>query len=215
MRFDLHVHSNISPCSKLSIPEILTEAEAKGITGVCITDHDTMAARHKIQDGLQSNGIYIICGMEYTTSEGDFLLFGPFADIPLGLSALDLLNLVNTMGGVAIAAHPFRADRPTQEHLIAQGHCHIIEGINGRNYEHENQQAMRWEQQYGVRQVGGSDAHTIKELGQITTRFQHPVTNQQELIKALKSGDFSIQHNGNHELPNNPAVVCGSSICDC
>lgn len=215
MRFDLHVHTNISPCSKLSIPEILTAAKAKGIAGVCITDHDTMDARHEIKEGIQSNGIRLICGMEYTTSEGDFLIFGPFADIPLGLPAIDLLNLVNTLDGIAIAAHPFRADRPTQEHLIAKGYCQIIEGINGRNHEHENNQATLWEQQYGVRQVGGSDAHTLEELGQITTRFQHPISNQQELIEALKSGDFSIQHNGNNGLQNNPAVACSSSSCNC
>lgn len=195
MRFDLHVHTTISSCSKLSITDILEEAKTRNLAGVCLTDHDTMAARHEIKEGLQSDGLCVICGMEYTTAEGDFLLFGPFADIPSGLPATDLLKLVRKMDGVAVAAHPFREHRPTQEHLIAKGLCRFIEGVNGRNHEHENQQAMLWEKLYGVRQVGGSDAHSLRELGQITTRFHHPVKNRADLIQALKSGAFNVAHN--------------------
>jgi len=192
MKFDLHVHTTLSPCSSLTLPQILAEARAKSLDGVCITDHDTIEAQNMVQEGIQNDGLCVICGMEYATPEGDFLIFGPFPSLPQGLTAAELLRLVGNDGGVAVAAHPFRAKRPTQEHIIAQGLCHIVEGVNGRNQNAENQQVSLWKERYGVRRVGGSDAHTLEELGRVTTRFHHPIKSRMDFINALKTGSFSM-----------------------
>ncbi len=192
MKFDLHVHTTLSPCSSLTLPQILAEARAKNLDGVCITDHETMEAQNMVQEGIQEDGLCVICGMEYATKEGDFLVFGPFSSLPRGLTAAELLQRVYKDGGIAVAAHPFRAKRPTQEHIIAQGLCHIVEGVNGRNQNSENQLVSLWKERYGVRRVGGSDAHTLEELGRVTTRFHYPIKNRLDFIYALKTGSFSI-----------------------
>jgi predicted metal-dependent phosphoesterase TrpH len=192
MRFDLHVHTNLSPCSRLLPAEILSNAKSKGLNGVCITDHNTMAVREILTEGLQSDGLCIIFGQEYSTDEGDFLLFGPFEEIPAGLPAPELLQGVEAVGGVAIAAHPFRACRSTREYLIEQGLCRIVEGVNGRNHASENDRVLSWQRSYGVKQVGGSDAHSLPELGQTVTRFQTPISSRIDLIQALKKGAFEI-----------------------
>lgn len=192
MRFDIHVHTTLSSCSNLTLSQILQEARAKKLDGVCITDHETIEAQHMVKEGIQEDGLCIICGMEYTTNEGDFLLFGPFSNIPPALEAKKLLQHVHEIGGVAIAAHPFRTLRPTQEHIIAKGLCQIVEGVNGRNHSHENQQVNRWRQRYGIRRVGGSDAHTLEELGRTATRFHHAIKSRLDFINALKSGSFSM-----------------------
>lgn len=194
MRFDLHIHTTLSQCSQLDLEEILTAAGSKGLDGVCITDHDTMTVRHRIEEGIQSNGLCVIFGMEYSTTEGDFLLFGPFEDMPTALPAPQLLDRVERAGGVAVAAHPFRARRPTQEYLVSQGLCHIVEGVNGRNQGSENASTSDWKDRYGVALVGGSDAHTLAELGQVTTRFTSPICSRADLIVALKTGAFTLQH---------------------
>ena len=190
MKFDLHVHTTLSPCSRLSLEEILFSAAARGLDGVCITDHDTMAVRHCLREGIQNNGLSVIFGMEYTTSEGDFLLFGPFEDLPPGLPAKLLLRHVERCGGVAVGAHPFRKGRSVREHLVRDELCGIVEGVNGRNSEQENKSVVKWQQQFNIPLVGGSDAHLPAELGRVFTRFRSPVRSRNDLIHALKQGSF-------------------------
>ncbi len=188
MFFDMHVHTDISPCSVLPIKDILAHARGLGLDGVCLTDHDTMEARDRVVEGIQDDGLCVIIGMEYTTTEGDFLLFGPYEDLKPGLSAPDLLRHTVQTGGAAVSAHPRRAARPTSEYLIASGQCGIIEVVNGRNRPEENQQARTLSTAYGPHLTGGSDAHTLPELGRVTTRFTRPIANRQDLIDALNAG---------------------------
>ncbi len=188
MIFDLHVHTTFSNCSDLRIEDILEVAFIKGLDGVCITDHDTMSAGKYLKEGVQENGLCVIFGMEYTTHDGDFLIFGPFEDLPKGMDARSLLTKVNQLNGVAIAAHPFRKERPVKEYVIQEHLCDAIEAINGRNTDIENLQVKNWCKKYSLNQVGGSDAHTHEELGSIITRFTQPITSRVDFIHAVKRG---------------------------
>ena len=187
MIFDLHVHTDISSCSNLDVNTILVQAGKKGLDGICITDHQTTEIRHYIKEGLQANGIYLIPGMEYETRDGDFLIFGPYDNLGPGLDGMSLLDHVNRTGGVAVAAHPFREGRPVNEYLIQEGWCRVFEGVNGRNTHAENLMVENWRKKYSMAEVGGSDAHTIDELGKAVTRFTTPVRSANELIHALKN----------------------------
>ena len=158
MKFDLHVHTTYSSCSNLGIDDILKNARDKGLDGVCITDHNTMDIRHDITEGIQDDGLVVIFGMEYDTPEGDFLVFGPFEDLSPGLPAEDLLKIVEQRGGVVVAAHPFRHERPVAQHIIQQGLCHAVESINGRNSALENAHVQSWTKKYPIVHCGGSDA---------------------------------------------------------
>lgn len=190
MLFDLHVHTTLSPCSQLRLDQILSQASERGLDGVCITDHNTMEIRNYVPEGILGNGLRVIFGMEYSTSGGDFLIFGPFEDLPPGLPARILLKHVDRTGGVAIAAHPFRSQRPTDETLIKNEMCRIVEGVNGRNAHHENASVLDWQKKYNVAQVGGSDAHSLDELGSAHTTFTTPIHTRTDLVNALKQGAF-------------------------
>lgn len=187
MLFDLHVHSSISPCSNLSLDDIVHQAQEKGLDGVCITDHDTMAAGQLVTEGVQDNGLVIIIGQEYTTRQGDFLLFGPYEDLPPGLSAEKVLSHVRVTGGAAIGAHPFRSGRSIDPALIRSGLCRIIEQANGRNTVLENTQTRTWLTRYPLIPVAGSDAHSLEELGRFTVRFPSPIHTRMDLVSALNS----------------------------
>jgi len=195
MKFDLHVHTTLSSCSQLTLDEILRNAKDKGLDGVCITDHQTMAVTRHLEEGIQENGLCIIAGMEYATPDGDFLIFGPFGLLPEGLPARELLRLVGLFGGAAVAAHPFRDGRSTSREIIAQQHCRIIEGKNGRDNEIGLKKAADWQADYGVRLVGGSDAHSLAELGRTVTVFEQPIRNKREFIHALQTGNYHPESN--------------------
>jgi predicted metal-dependent phosphoesterase TrpH len=188
MRFDLHVHTRISPCSDLEPEEVLRHARSLGLDGVCITDHDTMAIAAHLTEGVQEDGLVVVFGMEYATLDGDFLLFGPFEELEPGLPAVEILPLVNAMGGVAVAAHPFRLNRMVSEFVLREGLCVHVEAVNGRNSGWENRQVELWRERYRFFECGGSDAHTLEELGRVTTRFSMQVTSRADLIATLKDG---------------------------
>lgn len=188
MLFDLHVHTALSPCSNMNIADIVDRARERGLDGVCITDHQTMDIRHLFAEGIQENGLCVLFGMEYSTPQGDFLLFGPFENMAPNLDADLLLSTVRDHGGAAVAAHPFRKARPTDERLVRNGLCRGVECVNGRNTSHENAAVDHWVQRYCLARCGGSDAHTLDELGTFATRFHVPIRSRADLIQALDQG---------------------------
>lgn len=188
MLIDIHVHTEISPCSVLELETILEVSRLRGMDGVCITDHDTMKALDFVHEGLQDNGFVVIVGMEYTTPQGDFLIFGPFEDIEIGMDARDMLPFVREQGGAVIGAHPFRGWKPSQQALFEEGLCRVVEGVNGRNTVPENLRAQVLAEKHKLSMTGGSDAHTVEELAKFPTRFPERIETRQALIEALRAG---------------------------
>jgi hypothetical protein len=186
--FDVHIHSTLSPCSILPLEDILAHARELGLDGVCITDHDTMDAAKYVQEGPQSDGLIVIVGMEYSTPDGQFLVFGPLEDVRPGLGARAFLELVNKRGGAAIAAHPFRMIRPVASHLLNNGLCHAIETINGGNSFIENVQACEASRRLGLPGAGASDAHSLNALGRAASVIDAPVNNREDLVRAIRQG---------------------------
>jgi len=188
MLFDLHVHTSYSSCSSLKVKDCLDQAAAIGLDGVCITDHHSMKAKEILSEGIQENGVFVIIGLEYSTRQGDFLVFGLNDEPPLGLSAQQLFCLVEGYNAIAISAHPFRQQRLVSEQLFAEGWCQIVETLNGRNTDEENFKAISQLSKYNLVQCGGSDAHTREELGTFTTQFMTPIHSKEEFIRFLKDG---------------------------
>jgi len=164
-----------------------------GLDGICITDHDTVSSKNIIENSVDSFGICVIVGIEYTTTKGDFLVFGPVEYIPKGLDAENLLRWINKEGGVAIPAHPFREDRPVDINIL--GSSKVIEGLNGRNKPHENELCNKWldRRGNGMKIIGGSDAHTIEEVGRIVTVFKKNIYSIEDLIEELRYGHYCPQ----------------------
>ena len=192
MRFDLHVHTDISPCSRLSLEDILAHGRSMGLDGVCLTDHDTMDAAAKLTEGPQADGLVVLVGMEYSTPQGDFLVFGttrrPLNILPLHLSAPEMLFQVRRQGGVAVAAHPFRGGRGVDEAMFSSGLCTAMESLNGRNSPLDNDMTRFLRARYSMVETGGSDAHSLEELGRIVTVFDDPIVTRDDLVRAIDAG---------------------------
>jgi len=188
MVFDMHIHTTISSCSRIDVSELIETAGRIGLDGICITDHESMAIGRYITEGRQPNGLTVIIGMEYGTPQGDFLLFGPVESVPPHLSGPALLHYTRNAGGVAIAAHPCRKERPVRESIFQEGLCPVIETHNGRNTIVANLKAARRQADYRLIATAGSDAHRIAELGTFVTCFSVPVHSRKDLVQALEQG---------------------------
>ncbi len=191
MLIDMHIHTHFSPCSIIKIPQLLQRAKKVGIDGICITDHNSIASKSVLEKIADYSGLFVIVGVEYTTSYGDFLVYGPVDYIPEKMDAKNLFKWVQEEGGVTIAAHPFRKDRPVDPDVLHLSK--IIESVNGRNNPAENALCKNWIKKHGneVKEIGGSDAHTVEEIGQVVTVFKRNIYTMDDLIIELLGGNYS------------------------
>ena len=111
---DLHMHTCYSHDS-LSDPRLmLLTAARRGLTGVAITDHDTLAgglraqrlAREMVANGELPATFFIIPGEEVSSQSGHVIALFLTHTVPSGMATADTIRVIHSQGGIAIAAHP-------------------------------------------------------------------------------------------------------------
>ncbi len=203
MTIDLHVHTSpASPCSSAPVDSLIEEAKRIGLDGICLTDHNHVWDPDRVEELRQKHGFLILRGNEITTNQGDILVFGLEKDIQGIVDLKELRREVEEAEGFMIVAHPFRGflvvgvdqagltpekamDRPLFNYVDA------IEVLNGKVTANENNFALKVTEGLGLPGTGGSDAHEVAELGMYATEFYEVIKNEQDLIAALKSGEYS------------------------
>lgn len=135
------------------------------------------------------------------------LVFGLEEDQPGLASAPELRKIVDRAGGALIYAHPFRGfllfgfsdlqmtvreacQRPVFQLLNA------METFSGKSTKKENNLALEVSKRLSLPGVGGSDAHSARELGRCVTVFDSKIQNTAGLIEQLKKGAFSAARPG-------------------
>lgn len=71
MKFDLHIHSCLSPCANLEMSpgEIVRRAVEAGMTGIALTDHQSSRNCPAIAECARRAGLGCLFGMEVQTAE--------------------------------------------------------------------------------------------------------------------------------------------------
>ena len=71
VKFDLHIHSCLSPCANLEMSpsEIVTRAAAAGMDGIALTDHQSARNTPAIAECARRAGLKCLFGMEVQTAE--------------------------------------------------------------------------------------------------------------------------------------------------
>ena len=133
MFIDTHMHEmTYSKDSFLKLGQMVEIAKAKGLGGICITDHDSMGLKEYAADYSKQADFPIFVGIEFFSLQGDIVAFGideyPKERIP----AQDFIDLVKGQGGVCFAAHPFRNNnRGMEEYLRKVRGLDGLEVLNG------------------------------------------------------------------------------------
>ncbi len=200
---DLHVHtSEKSPCSSVSLEELIIEAKRIGLDAFCLTDHNSMWDKESVERLSRRYDFVIIRGTEVTTDQGDVLVFGWEEEISGIMKLEELREQVESQGGFMIAAHPFRgfltfdvsALGLTPEKAMERkifGAVDAIEVLNSKVTQKENGFALDVAKRLGLPVTGGSDAHEAAELGIYATAFSQPIKTEKELVEALKEGEYT------------------------
>jgi len=203
MRIDLHIHTSPrSACSYLDPLELIHEAQRMKLDGICLTEHQVLWDIGDVEKLGREDGIRIFRGNEFTTNQGDILVFGFYKDIKELLMIQELREEVKTAGGFMIAAHPFRGFKTfgigqlqmTVEQACKRKVLEFVDAVevgNGKLSPDENDMARKVAEKLDLPGTGGSDAHRVDEVGNWLTVFEKDIRNERELVEELHAGRFT------------------------
>jgi len=168
--FDLHVHSSRSQDSDLAPGVAISRARELGLRGMAITDHDRLTIIRPAPVDL-----VLVPGAELSTEWGDLLALG-ISELPgADLSVPEMIVSIHSQGGVAVVPHPFSdAHYAMNERLFDV--LDLIDGIEVTSPKTsvDNRRARQVAAQNRKARVGGSDAHSLADMGRGWTACDSP-----------------------------------------
>ena len=194
---DLHLHTErYSACSHIPPERLIPAAVAKGLHGLVITEHHHQWAPEELaqlQQDANENAFLLLSGFEYTSSEGDMLVYGLAPSeaeaFPPYESPKKMLAAFQARGALCIAAHPTRAGMGYDESIRYLPFDAIeVQSVNLQ--PHEQRLAAQLARALGRRPIASSDAHHLANVGAYATEFDHPIQGMADLIRNIKAGAF-------------------------
>ncbi len=178
---------------------------------VMITDHDYIYDASQLKTMSQDTDLTFLSGTEVSTEHGHVLYYGSHPEVVLTYEldrpqltvkpeSYEFFDMVRDLdGGVAFPSHPYREtsilhELPGDE---VATRLDVLEVLNGKTPADQNLKALEYARQHGIRGVGGSDAHQMSRLYSYVTLFDGPIHTVDDLLVALREGDFFPVH-GEH-----------------
>ncbi|MBB6099077.1 hypothetical protein HNR42_002513 [Deinobacterium chartae] len=199
MRMDLHCHSEASHDCSTPISAFPARCRERGIAVQAITDHDQIWGALKLRDLVAEQGLdlTVIVGEEVSTREGEIVGLFLQERVPPGLSPEESAERIKAQGGLVLLPHGFD---PLKRHRLRSDaieriarHIDIVEVFNARiSRPRWNRRAAEWALHHGKAQSGGSDAHTLRDIGDAwveTPRLS--IRGPEDLMAALRAGSVS------------------------
>lgn len=173
MKYDLHIHTNFSKCSKIKPEELLKIAKERGLNGIAVTDHNTIQGGIAAANLNRNPDFEVIVGAEMKTVDGEILGLYLNEEIK-SREMFEIIDEIHQQGGIAIIAHPTARFRRSlkQPCIELKGRIQGIEAFNSRALLLENWSAQRIASKFGFGATGGSDAHFYYEIGRGYTEFK-------------------------------------------
>ena len=188
LQLDLHVHTTHSHDGHCTVAQAVEAARAVGLSGIAITDHDTIAGHPEAKE-LSRDGFLAIPGMEISSADGHIIALGISELVPKSLPAGETVKLIRQQGGIAIAAHPFAPIR--RPDIVYRAKFDAIEGLNSRAILLSNPLAQRFAKKNHLTVVAGSDAHRCTEIGLAKTHLDCNL-KLDSILERIRRGGTSI-----------------------
>ena len=186
----MHTHTSVySTDSNLLPHEALARAAERGIDGVILTEHDVVWPADRALRLSEQVGILVLPGVEVTTELGHVLVYGLRALIPRTTDSKRLRVLCDEQEALMFLAHPAR-DPGLRVPRAAMELFDGVEGLNGCDGPLQNQSAASRGRTRPLPPIGGSDSHALHEVGTAATEFGAHIETVDDLMSALRSGDY-------------------------
>ncbi len=188
MKIDLHVHSQYSK-DALSKPEsIIKEVQKKGLSGIAITDHNTVECWPKLLPLAKKAGVLVVKGEELKVKEhgktiGELSALFMQEDIK-SFELPEILDAAKRQDALLIIQHPFDLFRKRWKRMDYWNKFQGIEVFNSRCVLNSwNKKAMKFAREHEFSATAGSDAHVPQEIGNAFIEFEGE--SEEELRKAI------------------------------
>jgi len=174
-KYDLHIHTHHSSCSRIKPNKLLKIAKKRGLNGIAITNHNTIKGGEEVKKLNKDKNFEVIIGAEIKTDKGEILGLYLKNEIQ-SRKAEKVIDEIHKQGGIAIAAHPFTWGLLRTQCKFGRKELKKIDGFetfNARNmFRWENELAVEFAQKHDLAQTAGSDSHYYYEIGKAFTLFK-------------------------------------------
>jgi predicted metal-dependent phosphoesterase TrpH len=163
IKADLHVHTIYSNDSLITPKDLVYFAKKNGLNAVAVTDHNRVEGALKI---AKETDFLIIPGIEINSAAGHIVALNVREVIPKGLSALETVERIHAVGGVAVACHPYVLFKGCLGNNVCT-EFDAIEVINARAvpFNRSVRKAKEAAEHFHLSSVGGTDAHYGPQIG--------------------------------------------------
>jgi predicted metal-dependent phosphoesterase TrpH len=192
MLFDLHNHTQYSPDSRVAPGELVALARKVGLAGIAITDHNAVGGI-RAAEAAASGGFLVIPAIEVSTEAGHVLGYGIREVIPRDRSVAETIERIVALGGVPVAAHPFRFWSGLGVAAVMRATFPAYETYNGRTSRRGNVRARALARERKVGETGGSDSHFLTEVARAATRIDAGALRVEDVLQSLGQGKTSAQ----------------------
>jgi predicted metal-dependent phosphoesterase TrpH len=186
MKYDLHTHSKYSRDGWINIEKMIKIAIKKGLSGIALTDHNTIKGALKAKK-LESENFKVIIGSEISTERGEVI--GLFLSEEICSRRFEeVISQIREQDGIIVLPHPFdnirgNGIKPNQEDAKLVDYVEIF---NSRCLLNKyNTQAEEYAKKNGLNGLAGSDAHFASEIGNAGVYIQ-----EDDLRKGFEKGDL-------------------------
>jgi len=163
--------------------EYLNDTISKQFDGICLTDHWILNPKKNYSIQVQ-----VFHGVEFDCVMGDILAYG-INSLPLrklNMPAEIILDHIHKQGGIAACAHPFSNRHDGFGSRVYDYDFDAIE-VNGTINEGLQVKAEKAAREMDIPTIGGSDAHSYRQLNTIGTKFEVPINSMDDIVKAVKN----------------------------
>ncbi len=192
MRLDLHNHTRYSPDSRVRPADLVDAARRAGLDGLAVTDHNAVGGVKEAEDAAGA-GFLVIPGIEISTAAGHVLAYGVREVVPRDLPVAETVDRITALGGVAVAAHPFRFWSGIGGDALREASFPAYETANARTLRRGNARAKARAQDARVGETGGSDSHFLDEVARAVTELDGALTTADDLLQSLAQGKTRSQ----------------------
>ncbi|TLZ99509.1 MAG: histidinol-phosphatase [Methanobacteriota archaeon] len=187
MLLDLHNHTRYSPDSRVDPAALVGVARKTRLAGVAITDHNSVGGI-EIAEAAADPDFLVIPAIEVSTRSGHVLGYGIREVIPRDLSVSETAERIVALGGVPVAAHPFRFWSGLGPVAVAETTFPAYETCNGRTLRRGNLRARALARERKLGETGGSDSHFLDEVAKAVTVVDAGALRLDDVLQLLSQG---------------------------
>jgi predicted metal-dependent phosphoesterase TrpH len=158
------------------------------LDGVAITDHNAVGGIREAEEAAGTEFV-VIPGLEISTKSGHVLAYGIREVVPRDLSVAETVRRIEAIGGVAVAAHPYRFWSGLGEAALSEASFVAYETRNARTLRGGNERARALAL---ARQVGQT-SHFLDEVGQAITTLDSGIVRPEDVVELLEARKTSAE----------------------